>query len=59
MCSLPSTPHTRVGMGATQINMRVESWFVRDMLRGDDAYEIRVKLLEIVPEEYPFKDDDV
>ena len=42
-----------------QINMRVESWFVRDMLRGDDAYEIRVKLLEIVPEEYPFKDDDV
>ena len=44
-------------MRHAQINMRVESWFVRDMLRGDDAYEIRIKLLEIVPEEYPSKAD--
>eukprot|EP00898_Chlorokybus_atmophyticus_P002277 jgi/Chlat1/304/Chrsp1S03181 len=40
------------------VNMKVECQFVRDVLRGDDANEIRLKLIEIVPEEYPFKDDD-
>jgi len=40
------------------LNIRVETWFEKDMLRGDDVYEIRLKLLEVVPEEYPFKDDD-
>lgn len=38
--------------------MRTEVKFVRDLLRGDDAYEIRLKLVEQVPEEYPYKDDD-
>jgi hypothetical protein len=28
------------------------------MLHGDDAYELRVKLLKQVPEEYPYKDDE-
>ena len=32
--------------------------FVRDMLRGDDAYEMRVVLVEAVPDEFPFKDDE-
>ena len=48
-----------VFLGALEmVNMQVESWFVRDMLRGDDAYEIRLKLLQVMPDEYPFKDDD-
>ena len=51
-------PHVIDVTLCTQVNMRVESWFVRDMLRGDDTYEIRLKLLEVVPEEYPFKDDE-
>lgn len=41
-----------------QVSMRTEVKFVRDLLRGDDAYEIRLKLVEQVPEEYPYKDDD-
>lgn len=40
-----------------QVNLRVEVRFVRDMLRGDDAYEIRLKLLEQTQEVYPYKDD--
>jgi hypothetical protein len=38
--------------------MRTEVKFVKDMLRGDDAFEIRLKLLEQVAEEYPYKDDE-
>eukprot|EP00271_Cylindrocystis_brebissonii_P013519 TRINITY_DN33396_c0_g1_i1.p1 TRINITY_DN33396_c0_g1~~TRINITY_DN33396_c0_g1_i1.p1 ORF type:complete len:190 (+),score=48.50 TRINITY_DN33396_c0_g1_i1:546-1115(+) len=40
-----------------QVNLRVEVKFVRDMLRGDDAFEIRLKLLEQMEEKYPYKDD--
>ena len=38
--------------------MKTEVTWVRDMLRGDDAYEMRVKLIKQVPEEYPYKDED-
>ncbi|ONM12508.1 uncharacterized isoform X2 [Zea mays] len=40
------------------VSMKAEVTWVRDMLRGDDAYEMRVKLIKQVPEEYPYKDDD-
>nr|XP_024377939.1 trafficking protein particle complex subunit 3-like [Physcomitrium patens]PNR53279.1 hypothetical protein PHYPA_009655 [Physcomitrium patens] len=40
------------------VSMRTEVKFVKDMLRGDDAFEIRLKLLEHVPEEYPYKNDE-
>jgi trafficking protein particle complex subunit 3 len=32
--------------------------FLKDVLRGDEHYEIRLKLLHQSPENYPFKDDD-
>jgi hypothetical protein len=41
-----------------QVSMKTEVTWVRDMLRGDDAYEMRVKLIKQVPEEYPYKDDE-
>ncbi|CAD6261855.1 unnamed protein product [Miscanthus lutarioriparius] len=40
------------------VSMKTEVTWVRDMLRGDDAYEMRVKLIKQIPEEYPYKDDD-
>lgn len=40
------------------INMHVECTFRKDVLQGDDFYEIKLKLLSHDPEEYPFKDDD-
>lgn len=40
------------------VGMHVEAKFVRDALHGDDSFEIRLKLQEHQPEEYPFKDDD-
>eukprot|EP00850_Spirogloea_muscicola_P001017 SM000004S14887 [mRNA] locus=s4:28199:29463:- [translate_table: standard] len=40
------------------VSMRTEAKFVRDVLRGDEASEIRLTLLEQVPEEYPYKDDE-
>ncbi|XP_024545601.1 trafficking protein particle complex subunit 3 isoform X2 [Selaginella moellendorffii] len=40
------------------VSMRTEVKWARDMLRGDDAYELRLKLIEHVAEEYPYKDDD-
>ena len=41
-----------------QIGIKVDVNFVKDMLRGDDVYEMRVVLIEAVPDEYPFKDDE-
>ncbi|MBA0684203.1 hypothetical protein Goari_025798, partial [Gossypium aridum] len=41
------------------VAMKTEVTWIRDMLRGDDAYELQVKLLKQVPEEYPYKDDEV
>lgn len=38
--------------------METQVTWARDMLRGDDAFELRVKLLKQVPEEYPYKDDE-
>jgi len=38
--------------------MKTEVRWVRDMLCGDDAYELKLKLLEQVPEEYSYKDDE-
>ena len=41
-----------------QVSMKTEISWIRDMLRGDDAFELQVKLLKQVPEEYPYKDDE-
>lgn len=41
-----------------QVSMKTEITWIRDMLRGDDAFELQVKLLKQVPEEYPYKDDE-
>ena len=41
-----------------QVSMKTEVTWARDMLRGDDAFELQVKLLKQVPEEYPYKDDE-
>lgn len=38
--------------------MDVEARFVQDMLRGDEVWEIRLRLKEHRSEAYPFKDDD-
>lgn len=38
--------------------MDAECTFVKDMLRGDDVYEMRMRLVSAAPESYPFKDDD-
>uniref|UniRef100_A0A803L6L8 Uncharacterized protein n=2 Tax=Magnoliopsida TaxID=3398 RepID=A0A803L6L8_CHEQI len=40
------------------VSMKTEVTWIRDMLRGDDAYELQVKLLKQIPEEYPYKDDE-
>ncbi|KAH7575507.1 hypothetical protein JRO89_XS02G0125600 [Xanthoceras sorbifolium] len=42
----------------TKVSMKTEVTWLRDVLRGDDAYELQVKLLKQVPEEYPYKDDE-
>lgn len=43
---------------AVQVNINVECTFVKDMLRGDDAYEMRLKYLAQNAEQYPYKEDD-
>ncbi|KAM0950812.1 putative transport protein particle (TRAPP) component [Dioscorea sansibarensis] len=40
------------------VSMKTEVTWARDMLQGDDIYELRVKLLKQVSEEYPYKDDE-
>lgn len=40
------------------VNIDAECIFVRDVLKGDDVFELRLKLLTAAPEAYPFKDDD-
>ncbi|GBF96278.1 trafficking particle complex subunit 3 [Raphidocelis subcapitata] len=40
------------------VNMDVDARFVQDMLRGDEVYEIRLRLKEHRAEAFPFKDDD-
>ena len=36
----------------------VECAFVKDALRGDDAYELRLKFLTQAAETYPYRDED-
>ena len=38
--------------------MNVECSIVKDVLKGDDVTELRMKLLSSGPETYPYKDDD-
>lgn len=38
--------------------MDVDARFTQDMLRGDDAYEIRLRLKEHRSETFPYKDDE-
>ncbi|KAL8449452.1 hypothetical protein Emed_003103 [Eimeria media] len=39
-----------------QLRMRVACYFVKDMLKGDDVYEIKLELKELMKEE--FEDDE-
>ncbi|KAI6687433.1 hypothetical protein NL676_024261 [Syzygium grande] len=39
------------------VSMKTEVTWVRNVLQGDDSYELQVKLLKQVLEEYPYKDD--
>jgi hypothetical protein len=36
----------------------VSCTLAKDVLRGDDVSELRLRLLSASPETYPFKDDD-
>ena len=40
------------------VNMDVECRLVQDMLKGDDCYELRMKLREHKDEAFPYKEDD-
>ncbi|CAA0841766.1 Transport protein particle (TRAPP) component [Striga hermonthica] len=40
------------------VSMKTEVTWLRDMLRGDDVFELQVKLLKQISEEYPYKDDE-
>ena len=44
--------------GLEMVAMDTEVRFVQDMLRGDECYEIRLRLLAHRDEAFPFKDDD-
>ena len=48
---------TPVHPSSAQVNMDVECSWVKDMLRGDDCYEMRLKLVAAHNESYPFKDE--
>ena len=41
-----------------QVKISVDCRFVRDVLRGDDVTEMRLKLISSSPETYPYQDDD-
>ena len=45
-------------LACCQVNIRVECTIAKDTLKGDDATELRLKLLSQEAESYPFKDDD-
>eukprot|EP00775_Hariotina_reticulata_P014296 gene14296-23_t len=44
--------------GLEMVNMEVDCWFIQDMLKGDECYEMRLRLKEHKDETFPFKDDD-
>lgn len=66
MCTRPSSIYcgeecqTPIPEGAVwlQVNINVECTFVKDVLRGDDTYEMRLKYLAQNAEQYPYKEDD-
>ena len=39
------------------INLKVQTYFVRDILRGDSEIEIRVELLEVMNDKYEDDED--
>lgn len=41
-----------------QVNMDVEAKLVQDMLKGDDCFEIRLRLKQHKDEQFPYKDDE-
>uniref|UniRef100_A0A7S0RI19 Trafficking protein particle complex subunit n=1 Tax=Chlamydomonas leiostraca TaxID=1034604 RepID=A0A7S0RI19_9CHLO len=41
-----------------QVSMDIEAKLTSDMLKGDDSYEIRVRLREHRDERFPYKEDD-
>ena len=47
-----------LGGWSLQVSINTKCSFVRDVLRGSDVSELRLKLLSLNKEEYPFKDDD-
>lgn len=50
---------TGVVRGALEmVNMEVEVRWVQDMLKGDECYEMRLKLKEHRDEKFPYKDED-
>ncbi|QDZ24813.1 subunit 3 of trafficking protein particle complex [Chloropicon primus] len=40
-----------------QVSMKVEVLISKDPLKGDERFELHMKLLEYINEEYPFADD--
>ena len=40
------------------VNMDVECRVVQDMLKGDDCYELRMRLKEHRDEAFPYTEDD-
>lgn len=58
------SPYTRFpppndsGSGELQVKMKVDCNIVKDVLKGDDVTELRVQLISIENEIYPYKDDD-
>jgi hypothetical protein len=41
-----------------QVNIMVECAFVKDVLKGDDLYELRLKFLTRNAETYPYREED-
>ena len=41
----------------TQVQLRVECDFARDALKGDDAFEIRIRLKEVMADNYQADDE--
>ena len=53
----PSGCFARRPPSAVQLSMRVECRFIKDVLNGDDATEIRVNLKEVLAEGTNYRED--